>query len=109
MGIVMFALLCGKLPFNRFSRDDAIRLLNGEVVFEPLTEDPSDPFANFISVSEEAKDLISKLLCPNPDERLSIEDAFSHPWFDMFQNEAEEFQQVNDGIFNAIDDDEINI
>ena len=105
----MFSLLCGKLPFDRYLRDDAIRLLNGEVVFEPLTDDPNDPFANFISVSEEAKDLISNLLCANPDNRLSIEDALTHPWFNMFQNNTEEFQQENDDIFNAIDSDEIHI
>ena len=38
------------------------------------------------NVSDEAKDLINNLLKTNPKERISLEDAISHPWqkkFDM--------------------------
>lgn len=31
-------------------------------------------------VSREAKDLISKMLICNPEERLTIHDVFNHPW-----------------------------
>ena len=35
---------------------------------------------NVVKISEEAKDLICKLLDPNPVTRLSLRDAQSHPW-----------------------------
>ncbi len=31
--------------------------------------------------SDSVKDLISKLLCVNPQKRLSAEEALKHPWF----------------------------
>lgn len=34
-------------------------------------------------VSEEAKDLIRKLLVSNPNERLDIERALKHPWLQV--------------------------
>lgn len=102
MGVVMFSLLCGKLPFDQYTFEGCQRLMNGQVVFEPLTDDPNDAFANFQAVSEEAKDLITSLLCVDPNNRYSIEDALNHPWFDMFQQEAAEFEQENEAIFNAL-------
>lgn len=38
----------------------------------------ADPSWN--NVSDKAKDLISKLLTYDPDQRLSAEDALKHPW-----------------------------
>jgi calcium-dependent protein kinase len=32
------------------------------------------------SVSDEAKDLIKKMLQPNPNQRLTIPEIFAHPW-----------------------------
>ena len=34
-------------------------------------------------ISPEAKDLITKMLTFNPDERISAEDALKHPWFEI--------------------------
>jgi renal tumor antigen len=33
------------------------------------------------NVSEEAKDLINKMLIYNPDNRISASQALKHPWF----------------------------
>jgi calcium-dependent protein kinase len=35
-------------------------------------------------VSSEAKDLVSKLLLYNPDDRISAVDALNHPWLSKF-------------------------
>jgi serine/threonine protein kinase len=32
-------------------------------------------------ISSEAKDLVTKLLNPNPEKRISLEEALNHPWF----------------------------
>jgi serine/threonine protein kinase len=31
-------------------------------------------------ISESAKDLVSRLLCLNQSERITIKDALAHPW-----------------------------
>lgn len=36
------------------------------------------------SISSEAKDLVIKLLENDPIDRLSIDEALMHPWFDKF-------------------------
>ena len=36
---------------------------------------------NFKNVSNEAKDLIKKLLAYDPKERISAAEALQHPWF----------------------------
>lgn len=66
-GIILFALLTGHLPFD----DENIRKLlmkvqNGRFIM------PSD-------LSWEAKDLISRMLQVNPNDRISIEDILTHP------------------------------
>lgn len=66
-GIILFALLTGHLPFD----DENIRKLlmkvqNGRFIM------PTD-------LSSEAKDLISKMLQVNPDDRISIEGILRHP------------------------------
>jgi serine/threonine protein kinase len=35
-------------------------------------------------ISSEAKDLVTKLLENDPNQRISIEEALIHPWFDKF-------------------------
>jgi serine/threonine protein kinase len=35
--------------------------------------------------------LIERLLTKNPDNRISIDDALSHPWFDSFSSTDENF------------------
>ena len=31
-------------------------------------------------ISESAKDLVTRLLCLNQNERITIKEAFAHPW-----------------------------
>lgn len=75
-GVILYILLCGYPPFNG-SRDDIIikTVLAGKYsIDEP----------EWAEVSSEAKDLVSKLLCYNPDERISAFDAMKHPWITKF-------------------------
>lgn len=74
LGVICFAMLFGYLPFDD---DLELRLLikvrNGDWCF------PDED----IGISKEAKDLITKMLVRNPEQRISITDAKTHPWFSI--------------------------
>ena len=38
-----------------------------------------------LQISEEAKDLIRRLLRANPEKRLSIEQVLAHPWIQRYE------------------------
>ncbi|GJJ71271.1 serine/threonine-protein kinase RCK2 [Entomortierella parvispora] len=72
MGCVLYTLLCGFPPFY----DESI---------QALTEKVARGQYSFLSpwwdeISSQAKDLITHLLCVNPDERYTIDQFLAHPW-----------------------------
>eukprot|EP01125_Pyxidicula_operculata_P019835 TRINITY_DN721_c0_g1_i1.p1 TRINITY_DN721_c0_g1~~TRINITY_DN721_c0_g1_i1.p1 ORF type:complete len:340 (+),score=71.61 TRINITY_DN721_c0_g1_i1:175-1194(+) len=74
-GVIMYILLCGYPPF--YSENDA-------ELFESIMEANyhfHSPYWD--NISAEAKDLIKKLLVPNPEQRLTSEQALNEPWFKM--------------------------
>lgn len=75
-GIILFALLTGHLPFD----DENIRKLllkvqNGKFIM------PND-------LSWEAKDLISRMLQVNPNDRISMDDILRHPLLKKYPDPA---------------------
>lgn len=71
-GVILFALVTGKLPFD----DENIRKL--------LTKVKSGVFTMPPYLHRDIQDLISKMLTVNPEERISIEEIKKHPWFNSF-------------------------
>jgi calcium-dependent protein kinase len=72
MGVVLYILLSGKVPFPGESNKEIIEnVLRGDYHFN------HEPFK---IVSAEAKDLIGGLLIKDVNLRLSAHQAFSHPW-----------------------------
>jgi len=72
LGVVVFIILGGYTPF--FGDDESQcerKVLLGSFEFHP------DYWGN---VSEEAKDLIRKMLTVDPKQRISLSDAIQHPW-----------------------------
>jgi len=72
LGCVLYTLLCGFPPFY----DESI---------EALTEKVAKGQYTFLSpwwddISSSAKDLISHLLCVDPDKRYTIKEFLAHPW-----------------------------
>lgn len=70
-GVILYIMLCGCPPFEGDDEDETFKLI------ENIEYDFDDEL--FISVSEEAKDLISKILTPE-SERLTLQEVLEHPW-----------------------------
>lgn len=72
LGCFLYTVLCGFPPF--YDENHAIltqKIINADFVFlEPWWDE----------VSAEAKDLISQMLVVNPEERITIDEIFAHPW-----------------------------
>ena len=72
MGVVMYILLSGKVPFPGRNELEIIgNVLKGDFHFN---------HESFKNVSEECKDLICHLLEKDVNKRFTAEDAFNHPW-----------------------------
>ncbi|CAG9316543.1 unnamed protein product [Blepharisma stoltei] len=75
-GIVMFALICGYLPFEDPNTSQLYKkIISGEFKMPKY-------------ISEEAKDLLSKIINVNPKERYTIDQIRRHPWLQMAHYEA---------------------
>eukprot|EP01098_Paradermamoeba_levis_P003127 TRINITY_DN1455_c0_g1_i1.p1 TRINITY_DN1455_c0_g1~~TRINITY_DN1455_c0_g1_i1.p1 ORF type:complete len:289 (+),score=55.59 TRINITY_DN1455_c0_g1_i1:281-1147(+) len=71
LGVILFAMCCGHLPFDDDHSDTRIisrKIVNGEYKFPKF------------SLSPEYKDLVSKLLDVDPPTRYSIKQIKDHPW-----------------------------
>lgn len=79
MGVCLFEMLSGQIPWPKTSKKEyLISIVLGKFNFDlPV----------WSTISEEAKDLIKKLICINPNKRLTAKEAMNHPWFkDVYRN-----------------------
>ena len=72
-GVIMYILLTGRPPFD--GEDDNEILENVKIGKYDMTNHP------FPLLSDESKDLITKLLEYNPNKRISASEALNHSWF----------------------------
>jgi len=74
IGVIVFMLVCGYPPFNGRNQDAIFeKIKKGKFKF------PSRP-AGEPGLSEEVKDLITRLLTMDPKQQLTVEKALEHPW-----------------------------
>lgn len=72
IGVLMYFMVRGTLPFHSHSVQGIInRTISGEYEIH-------EPF--WANVSDECKDLLSKILKIDKDERITIDEALSHDW-----------------------------
>ena len=70
-GIILYAMICGYLPF-----EDA----NNDVLYKKITE---GKFTIPSFISEPARDLIKRILTTDPSKRFNLQQIRSHPWFNL--------------------------
>ena len=73
IGVIMYIMLTGSPPFNGEDDDEILRAVS--IGKYDTTMDTYTP------LSDNAKNLISRLLTYNPTDRITAEQALSHPWF----------------------------
>ena len=72
-GIVLFAMICGYLPFE----DDNNDLLYKKICIGKFN------IPDF--VSNECKDLLKRILVTDPNKRITIKQIKNHPWFQLYK------------------------
>ncbi|KAG7480899.1 hypothetical protein MATL_G00061150 [Megalops atlanticus] len=90
LGVLLFVCLGGYPPFHTEGTDMTImaQITQGYYRFIPSKWD---------RVSDEAKDLVKKLLMVDPKKRLTIEEALQHPWMQDEQMKATAFKVMYPG------------
>ena len=73
-GVVLYFMLCGKLPFQGDSDEDLYKKIIDAKI------------KNIEGVSKEVNDLLRNILNPNPRKRITISKIKIHPWFNLFNN-----------------------
>lgn len=88
-GIILYAMLCGYLPF-----DDDAKNPNGDNIGRLyryiMAHKPKYPQ----HLSERAKNLIGNMLIPDPNERCKIDFIMNHPWLRQYTTELAKTVQV---------------
>ena len=83
-GIILFAMLCGFLPFDHKDNDKLfLKILECKIQY------PKE-------MGKEAKDLIKRILVPDPRKRITIEEIKKHPFYlkgqDIFEKNFSVYQ-----------------
>ena len=93
LGILMYLLLTGYLPFGGNCKEEIVYKIEKFKGFN---------FENTIwsSISSEAKDLLTNLVNPSCESRISAYNALQHPWIIKGQSDAPLF--IDPSIFDAI-------
>jgi calcium-dependent protein kinase len=73
LGIILYVFLCGFPPFEGESNTQIFKNIMGQKL--------SFGEAEWDEISNEAKDLLTKMLERDPLTRITSEDALAHAWF----------------------------
>ncbi|KAI7878012.1 kinase-like protein [Lichtheimia hyalospora FSU 10163] len=75
IGVLMFTLLVGRHPFQQKDVKQIYKKIKQNY------NEPSYEFPSHLNISQDAKDLVKKLLVNKPDQRPSVPEVLKHPFF----------------------------
>jgi calcium-dependent protein kinase len=90
-GVIMYILLSGKVPFNGENDEEIIARVRTGVYSLTIPE--------FANVSEEAIDLIKRMISP-AETRISAKAALQHPWMKRFFSVTPNEDKMNTTMLN---------
>jgi len=99
-GVVVYEMVSGENPFY-YDGIPEMQLL------EDITNNEPEPLGD--DVSEEVKDLVSKLLIKDPEKRFGTAnpgDILKHPWFDSIDIAKGRDKLLTPPFFPPIEDDQ---
>ena len=76
LGVIIYFLLQGQLPFDAVDKKEVVR--------QTINEEPNFSESAWTGISEEAKDVVSGLLRKDRGERLDLEATLKMPWFSEY-------------------------
>ncbi len=82
LGVVLYVMLCGYLPFSADNTRALIAKIKEGLFTFPITE--------WRHVSMDAKDLIKNMLVVDPLKRYTIQKCINHAWFGILEDEKTE-------------------
>ncbi|KAI8097981.1 kinase-like domain-containing protein [Gilbertella persicaria] len=96
-GVILFAMLCGYLPFDDDPNNPQGANIN--VLYKYIVSTPLE-IPNTMSV--DATHLLRRMLVPDPTKRCTMEEIRSHPWlsdhWDLLNQSIEELEQQMDHL-----------
>ena len=91
-GVIFYILLCGYPPFNGETDDEIYEaILSGKFQF---------PEEDWDQVSQDAKDLIKKMLTKDPKKRISALDSMQDVWFKKNEEKSEYDKKLAKKVLN---------
>ena len=105
LGVLLFVITIGSFPFDRASYSDEKYRFIVKKNYGRFWE-----YFDFMDISEEFKDLINKLICVTPAQRLGLNEILEHPWIRKYTgiNYENEINSKNEFGDYEMDKDVIN-
>ena len=96
LGVLLFVITIGSFPFDRASYSDEKYRFIVKKNYKRYWE-----YFNFVDISEEFKDLINKLICVTPTQRLGLNEILEHPWVRKYnRNNCENEMDIDKNVFD---------
>jgi len=82
-GVVMYVLLYGQYPFDNVAEGEPAPANEAQKIRHMLSRMENQSYTLYpgVAISEECIDMLRKLLHPNPEQRITLDDILEHPWF----------------------------
>ena len=93
VGVVVYQMITGKLPFDEGEEDD------NQILYEHIkNKEYNKERLNDVKCSEDVKDFIDKALLKDIKKRMTVEEALNHPWIKNFKINSLDPSLINNDL-----------